>query len=175
MRTTGGATGPSRCLRNQCSHAASCAVSSAAHPCSGGREQLMSRVLWYNRPWRRRQIVAFGDGSQRRQRVSLECQWRVRGLCSCKRELKQLETKSIAYRRHCGGTHRLLLGLTIRTEGTAEVAAGRVCARSQNGGVVMVNDRCTVGWMHVKFSAALQCARPPWSVLRDPSACLAPL
>lgn len=82
----------------------------------------MSRVLWYNKPQKRRRIVAFEDGSQRWQRVLLgcQCQWRGRRLCSCKLELKQLETKSIAYRRHCGGTHRLLLGFTIRTKGAAD-------------------------------------------------------
>lgn len=91
----------------------------------------MSRVLWYNKPRKCRRIVAFEDGSKRWQRVLLGCQCQRRGrrLCSCKVELGQLETKSIAYRRHCGGTHRLLFGFTIRMEGAVEGAADRVRGR----------------------------------------------
>lgn len=96
-------------------------------------------------------------------------------LCSCRLELKQLETKSIAYRRHCGGTHRLLLGFAIRAEGRRR---GRPIewARSQDGVTVMIMiTRCNVGWMHVKFSAALLCARPPGLCQETPQHGLAPL
>lgn len=95
----------------------------------------MSRVLWYKKPRKCRRIVAFEDGSKRWQRVLLGCQRQRPGRrpCSRKVELRQLETKSIAYRRHCGGTHRLLLGFTIRTErvgggdGPFECAVGVMC------------------------------------------------
>lgn len=91
----------------------------------------MRRALWYNKPPKGRRVVAFEDGSKRWQRVLLGCQCQRTGrrLCSCKVELRQLETKSIAYRRHCGGTHRLLLGFTIRTEGSVAGAADRVRGR----------------------------------------------